>query len=228
MNADLTAILLKILEISWINILLSGDNALVIALACRGLPPRERRWGIVIGAAAAVLLRLVFAFLVVGLLALPFVKLAGGILLFWIAFELLGQDMKRERQIKPAASVLGAVRVIALADAIMSLDNVMAIAAAAEGSGLLIVFGLVVSVPLVIFGSALLLRLLTHFPFLVWAGAALIGIIAADLMVAEPVLAQWLAAHAPLVARFAAAIGAAFVLLAGGLIALRRRKPQQL
>jgi YjbE family integral membrane protein len=225
MSADLTSILLKILEISWINVLLSGDNALVIALACRGLPERERRWGIIIGAAAAVLLRLVFAFLIVGLLALPFVKLAGGVLLFWIALELLGQDTKREREIPPAASILGAVRVIALADAIMSLDNVMAIAAAAEGSGLLIVFGLVLSVPLVIFGSTLLLRLLTHFPFLVWAGAALIGVIAANLMIAEPVLAQWLAAQAPFLARFAAAIGAAFVLLAGGLLALWRRKP---
>jgi len=175
MDLALPAAWLPLLEIIWIDILLSGDNAVVIALACRSLPKRQRMLGITLGSGAAIALRVLFTLLVVELLDLPFVKIAGGILLFWIAIKLAGEEEPQKKPVGPAVTLWSAIRIIVVADAIMSLDNMMAIAAAAKGSKLLILFGLALSIPLIIFGSALVLALLNRFPVLVWAGAALLG-----------------------------------------------------
>ena len=192
MDLALPAAWLPLLEIIWIDILLSGDNAVVIALACRSLPRRQRMLGITLGSGVAIALRVVFTLLVVELLGLPFVKIVGGILLLWIAIKLASEEEPQKKPVRPAVSLWSAIRIIAVADAVMSLDNMMAIAAAAKGSKLLILFGLALSIPLIIFGSALVLALLNRFPMLVWAGAGLLGWIAGDLLCSDPVLAGWL------------------------------------
>ncbi len=181
------------LQIVWINVLLSGDNAVVIALACRGLPLGRRRWAIGIGSLAAVALRIAFTIFIVALLALPYIKLAGGLLLLWIALRLLRPE-EEGKAVAASASIWGAVRTITLADAVMSLDNVVAVAAAARNSLPLIVFGIAVSVPLIVFGSTLMLAVLTRFPLLVVAGAALLGWVAGEMIAADATVASWLAA----------------------------------
>jgi YjbE family integral membrane protein len=178
---------LGVLQIIWVNILLSGDNAVVIALACRDLPPRQRTWGLVIGAGVAVTLRIVFTLIVTTLMRLPYLKLAGGVALVYIAVKLLvPEDNEGDAHVEPSQHLWRAVRIVAIADLIMSLDNVIAIAAAANGSVLLLVIGLGVSVPLIIAGAALVMSLLTRFPILVWAGAALLGWIAGELIGTDP------------------------------------------
>lgn len=177
----------QVLKIIWINILLSGDNAIVIALACRGLPPKQRFWGIVLGAGAAVGLRIFFTVILAYVLELPWLRLVGGLLLLWIAVKLLVQDEADETSVESSDNLWGAVRTVAIADVVMSLDNVLAIAAAAHGDMTLIVFGLAISIPLIVAGATLIMALLTRFPILVWAGAGLLGWIAGELMVEDPV-----------------------------------------
>ena len=184
MTVDST-FLLSLLQIIWINILLSGDNAVVIALACRSLPPRERRIGIMLGAGAAVLLRIIFTMMVVWLMEIPYLKLIGGVLLLWIAVKLL-TDETDEASVKESDTIWNAVRTVAIADMVMSLDNVIAIAAAAKGSTALIIFGLCLSVPLIVFGATLVITLLQRYPLLVWAGAGLLGWVAGSIMVSDP------------------------------------------
>lgn len=212
MDLDTTAFLLSLLQIIWIDVLLSGDNAVVIALACRSLPPRRRRWGIVLGAGSAVLLRIFFAFFIVEMLELPNVKIVGGLLLLWIAIRLVDDEEGGHKDIKPAKTIWASVRIIVLADAIMSLDNVVAIAAAAKGSILLIGFGLALSVPLIVFSSSFMLSLLSRFPVIIWAGAALLGWIGAELICHDPLAAAWLGVHVPHFELWCAAAGAALVL----------------
>ena len=184
-----------IIEIIIINVLLSGDNAVVIALACRSLPPTQRKWGILLGSGAAVLLRILFTLVVVQLLALPYLKLIGGLLLLWIAIKLV-IDETDHSNVKAHGSIWNAVQTIAIADAVMSLDNVVAIAAVAKGSMPLIVFGLIIAIPLVVFGSSLLLKLIERFPVLVWAGAALLGWVAGDILSDDSAMVQWFGADA--------------------------------
>jgi YjbE family integral membrane protein len=191
MSVAAPAFWLPLLEIIWIDVLLSGDNAVVIALACRSLPGRQRTVGIVLGSGAAVALRVVFTVFIVELLSLPFVKIAGGILLLWIGVRLARVEEPRI-EIAPANALWSAIRVIVLADAVTSLDNMIAVAAAANGSKLLILLGLALSIPFIVFGSRLVLAMLTRFPTLVWAGAGLLGWIAGDLIGADPDLAAWL------------------------------------
>ncbi len=223
--SDISTLFLQGLQIVWINILLSGDNAVVIALACRGLDARRRKWGILAGSLAAVFLRILFTFFVVALLALPFLKLVSGVLLLWIALQLLLQN-SHDKDVKAATSVWGAVRTIAIADAIMSLDNVVAVAAAAKNSVPLIVFGIAVSVPLIIFGSTLVLSMLNRFPILIVAGAALLGWVAGGIIAADPALADFFGALPDWTETAAAAGGAGLMLLvAGGLRVFRARKP---
>jgi YjbE family integral membrane protein len=179
--------LLALLQIIWINVLLSGDNAVVIALACRSLPPETRKWGILFGAGAAVLLRIIFTVIVTTLMGLPYLKIIGGILLLWIAVQLL-TDETDESDIAASHSVWAAVRTIVIADIIMSLDNVVAIAAAAKGSWTLIIIGLAVSVPMIVFGATLLMTVLQRYPVLVWAGAALLGWVAGGLIIEDPLV----------------------------------------
>jgi len=180
---------LAALEIIWINLLLSGDNAVVIALACRNLPPRERRWGMVLGAGVAVLLRIVFAGVVSVLMALPYLKIIGALTLLWVAAKLLVPPAHDGEGTPEAADDLWrAIKIIAIADVVMSLDNVLAVAAVAKGDYVLLAFGLAVSIPMVVAGSAVVLALLQRFPFLVWGGAAVLGWIAGDILNTDPVV----------------------------------------
>jgi YjbE family integral membrane protein len=219
MDPAAPAFWLPLLEIIWINILLSGDNAVVIALACRSLPGRQRTLGIVFGSGAAVALRVVFTVFVVELLGQPFVQIVGGVLLLWIAVKLAGEE-EPEKEIKPANTLWSAIRIVAVADAVMSLDNVVAIAAAARGSKLLILLGLALSIPLIVFGSTLVLALLTRFPVLVWAGAGLLGWIAGNLIGTDPDLAAWLRMRWP---GFEAWDGPAGAIFVAAIAWLRRR-----
>ena len=189
-------------KIIWINVLLSGDNALVIALACRGLAPRHRLWGMVLGAGAAVLLRIIFTGIVASLMELPYLKLAGGLALIVIAAKLLVPEDEGDDDVESASHLWAAVQIVVVADIVMSLDNVIAVAAAANGSVPLLVLGLAISVPLIVAGAALIMALLSKLPILVWAGAALLGWIAGDVIATDPAI------HPKLNALFAGPFGA--------------------
>jgi YjbE family integral membrane protein len=175
-------------KIIWINVLLSGDNALVIALACRGLEPRQRLWGMILGAGVAVVLRIIFTGIVATLMALPYLKLVGGLALVVIAAKLLVPEDEDEEGVKSASHLWAAVQIVVVADIVMSLDNVIAVAAAANGSVPLLVLGLAISVPLIVAGAALIMALLNRLPILVWAGAALLGWIAGDVIATDPAI----------------------------------------
>lgn len=179
-------------KIIWINVLLSGDNALVIALACRGLEPRQRLWGMILGAAAAVILRIIFTGIVATLMELPYLKLVGGMALIVIAAKLLVPEREDEDGVKSASNLWAAIQIVVVADIVMSLDNVIAVAAAANGSVPLLILGLAVSVPLIVAGAALIMALLTRLPILVWAGAILLGWIAGDVIATDPVVSPLL------------------------------------
>jgi len=220
---ELAPQLLKIVQIIWINIVLSGDNAVVIALACRGLPGRRRAMGMVLGAGVAVILRIIFTVLVAALLSTPFLKIAGSLLLFWIAVKLLVEDQDdQEGKIGETDRLWHAVRTIAIADAVMSLDNVLAIAAVAQGSWFLLVLGLAISIPLIVAGAALIMALLSRFPVFVWLGAGLLGWVAGQMLITDPWLDERLGnTFAHRLELPAAALGAAIVIGLG--YVLRRR-----
>jgi YjbE family integral membrane protein len=182
------------IQIMGINILLSGDNAVVIALACRALPPRERFWGMVFGAGVAAVLLILFTGIVATLLKLPYLKFVGGLALFWVAVKLVAPQPHDEEDTPEAVEDLWrAVRVVVVANIVMSLDNVIAVAAAAKGNYLLLGLGLAISIPVVIAGSALFLAILERFPWVVWAGGALLGWIAGGLLPDDPIIGQYIA-----------------------------------
>jgi YjbE family integral membrane protein len=222
---DLAVFWFAVLQIIFVNILLSGDNAVVIALACRGLPGEQRRWGIVLGAGAAVILRVVFVGVIAELMLLPYLKLVGGLALLVIAARLIVPDDSDKDEIQAVAHLWRAVMIIVIADIVMSLDNVIAIAAIAQGNLLLLVIGLAVSIPLIMAGAALITVLLDRFPILIWAGAALLGWVAGGVIATDPALARHLAftfgenfAHE---AELAAAGAAALLAVAAGGLWLR-------
>jgi YjbE family integral membrane protein len=180
---------LSVLQVIWVNILLSGDNAVVIALACRGLPPRERMWGMIIGAGFASVLLIVFTVVISKLLTLPYLMLVGSIALLWIAIKLLAPQGHDQEDTPEATSDLWrAVRLVVIADIVMSLDNVVAVAAIAQGGYLLLTIGLAVSIPMVIAGSAIIMALLERFPILVWGGAGILGWVAGEIFSGDPVV----------------------------------------
>lgn len=187
----------SLLQIIWIDLLLSGDNAVVIALAVRSLPEKQRKVGILLGAGAAVGLRILFAIVVTYLLAVPFLKVVGALLLFWIAIKLAKGEEEAHSEIEASDNLWKAVRTIAIADAVMSLDNVLAIAAAARGHFELFIFGLLLTIPLIIFGARLLSTVLERFPILIWLGAALLGWIAGEMLLSDMAVLQWLQANMP-------------------------------
>jgi YjbE family integral membrane protein len=187
---------LAALQIIYINILLSGDNAVVIALACRNLPPRQRRWGVIWGAAGAVVLRIILTIFAVKLLALPWLEALGGLLLLWIGIKLIVEEEGEDPSVEVSERLWSAVRTVIIADLVMSVDNVLGVAAAARGSVLLLVFGLVVSIPLVIAGSQIILKLIERFPVIIIAGGGLLGWIAGGLLVEDAALAPWIHANA--------------------------------
>jgi len=178
-------------KIIGVNVVLSGDNAVVIALAARSLPPRQQKLAILYGAGAAVVLRVVLTVFAVALLALPYLKIAGSLLLFWIGIKLLVPEEGSEN-INASEYLLAAIKTILIADLVMSLDNVIAVAAAAGGSLTLLVLGLAISIPLVVFGATLLVTLMERFPVVITIGAALIGMVAGEMLVTDPVALEWM------------------------------------
>jgi YjbE family integral membrane protein len=210
------------LRIVVINVVLSGDNAVVIALACRGLPRRQRVWGMVIGAGVAVVLLIVFTGLVARLMELPYLKAVGGLALLYIAAKLLVPEEADETEVEGEARLWRAVRIVVVADVIMSLDNIIAVATAAQGSWTLLVIGLAVSIPIIIAGAALIMALLDRLPILVWLGAALLGWVAGEAVVTDKAVSSALAAafgerFAENLQWAACAAGAVLVLIAGAL-----------
>ena len=205
---------LGLMKIIWINIILSGDNAVVIALAARSLPPEQQRQAVLFGSGAAVVLRIVLTVVAVQLLALPYLQIVGGALLLWIGVQLLSDHGDGEGEEKQYGSMMAAIRTVLIADLVMSLDNVIAVAAAASGNMVLLVLGLAISIPMVIFGSTLMIRLMERFPVVVTFGAALIGWVGGETVFSDKVLApllenaHWLHQAGP-------ALGAALVLLLG-------------
>lgn len=173
------------LRIVFIDLALAGDNAVVIALAVRSLPPREQFYGRVFGTVGAVVLRLIFVFLVTQLLRIPFLQLVCGILLVWIAVKLVRPGHADDDNVRSGATLKEAVGVIILADVVMSLDNVIAIAAAAEGDIVLVVFGLLLSLPLVVWGSGVLARWMNRYPVIIWIGGGVLGFVAAELVLRD-------------------------------------------
>jgi YjbE family integral membrane protein len=219
-----------LLKIIFVNILLSGDNAVVIALASRTLPVSLRSRAIWFGALGAVVLRLIFSLFILQLMAVPYLKLIGALLLLWIGVKMLVPEHSHEGDednaaAKGSGSIWNAVKTIIIADAVMSLDNVIAIAAAAGGNFLLILIGLAMSVPLIIYGSTLILHFLIRYPILVMAGAGLIGWIAGEIWITDPAVAPWthefLENHGHWLEWASAAVGAALVVVVGKLIAMR-------
>jgi YjbE family integral membrane protein len=178
-------------KIIWINVLLSGDNALVIAMACRGLPRRQRLWGMTIGSGIAVVLRVTFTGIVATLMELPYLKLVGGLALIVIAARLLLPD-DEDDDVTAGTSLWQAVRIVVIADIIMSLDNVIAVAAAANGQLPLLILGLAISIPMIVAGAALIMMVLDRLPILVWLGAILLGWIAGGVIATDPAVHPFL------------------------------------
>lgn len=212
-----------LLKIVWINIILSGDNAVVIAMAARTLPPHQQGKAVFWGSGAAVALRILLTVVAAKLLALPYLQIVGGLLLFWIGVQLLGDEDEGDgKPTEHHGSLMAAVRTILIADLIMSLDNVIAVAAAAKGSMLLLILGLAISIPLVIFGSTLMIKLMERFPAIVVLGAALIGWVGGETIVSDYIFRDYVAAN-PWVHYGAAAVGAALVVGLGKLVQRRHR-----
>lgn len=212
---------LGLAQIVWINIILSGDNAVVIALAARSLSPDQQKKAVLIGSGAAVVLRIVLTIVAAWLLALPYLQIVGGLLLLWIGLQLLGAEDDAAGDEKTHSTLGAAVRTILIADLVMSLDNVIAVAAAAQGNMTLLVLGLALSIPIVVFGSTLMIKLMERFPVIVTLGAALIGWIGGKTIVSDTSLQNILVSY-PWLHYAAAAAGAAFVLGAGKWLGSRR------
>lgn len=216
-----TSFWVDVLKIIMIDILLSGDNAVVIALACRNLPEAQRKKGILFGMGGAVGLRIVLTFFAVSLLALPYLKLVGALLLFWIGIKLiLPEEEHDEGSIKADTRLLGAVKTIIIADFVMSLDNVLGVAAAAKGNVPLLVFGLLISIPLIAWSSQLVLKLIDRFPYIIYAGGALLGYVAGEMLVSEKLFEPLLEAHHTL-HTLIPVLGALLVLAIGKWLAIR-------
>jgi YjbE family integral membrane protein len=213
--------------IIWVNVILSGDNAVVIALAARSLPEKQRKQAVLWGAGAAVVLRILLTVVAVKLLELPYLKLIGAILLLWIAVQLLVPEEEVTDDGAHAAShMLGAIKTILIADLVMSVDNVLAVAAAAKGSFVLLVIGLAVSIPLVVFGATMLMGLMERFPLIVTLGAAILGWTAGEMGVTDPAIAHWIEINTQWIHTFyiAPALGAMAVVAAGKWLAGRKRR----
>ena len=211
----------SLLQIIWIDLVLSGDNAVVIALACRSLPQHQRRLGIILGAGTAIALRVIFAIFIIYLLEVPFLKIVGALLLLWIAVKLVIPEGEEHGEgIAAGTTVWAAIRTIAIADAVMSLDNVIAIAAASHGSVVLLTLGLLISIPCIVFGSTLIMTAIDRLPILIYAGAGLLGWISGGMLMSDPYTVSWLGAD--LVHAYelpAKVLGAVFVVVTGWMLA---------
>lgn len=184
--------LIILLKVIWIDVLLSGDNALVIAMACRGLPPDQRKFGILFGGLSAIVLRIILTGFIAMVLSVPYLKLVGGLLLLFIAVKLLIPQDEDDADVHQASSLLSAIGVIVVADATMSLDNIVAIAAASNGNLVLMSIGLLLSISFIMAGAQLIVMILDRYPVLIWAGAALLGWIAGDMLASEAIVQRFL------------------------------------
>jgi YjbE family integral membrane protein len=214
-------------QIIIIDILLGGDNAVVIALACRGLPPAQRKWGIIWGTVGAIVLRVILIAFALTLLTVPYLKLVGAILLVWIGIKLLmPQDDDAHSSISSSDRLWGAVKIVIVADLVMSVDNVLAIAGAAESAGKhqlgLVIFGLLVSIPIIVAGSQIVLKLMERFPHIITAGGMLLGWIAGQMAITDPAVKQWLSVTKPM--EYSAAVFGALFVLAVGLYLQKRSR----
>ena len=206
------------------NVLLSGDNAVVIAMAARGLPAKQQKKAIVFGSGAAIVMRIVLTLIAVKMLGLPWLKLVGGLALLWIGANLMADEEDEHGKDAQPVGVMAAVRTILVADLVMSLDNVLAVAAAAQGNTLLLVVGLAVSIPLIVFGSTLILKVMERFPTIIVAGAALLGWLAGEMMLTDPVLRAHFGEIPESAVRIAGIAGAVLVVIAGKLLQRRAKR----
>jgi YjbE family integral membrane protein len=210
-----------LMTIIWVNIILSGDNAVVIALAARSLPPEQQKKAIFWGAGAAVAMRIVLTIVAVELLKFPYLKLIGGALLLWIAVKLLVPEDDGGDNIDSSSNLFAAIKTILIADLVMSLDNVIGVAAAAKGSMLLLILGLLISIPLVIFGATMLMKLMERWPVIITLGAAILGWVAGEMGATDPILAQWVNDNAAWLHWVAPISGAVLVVIVGKWLAAR-------
>ena len=217
---------IAVLQVIAIDIVLGGDNAIIIALACRNLPKHQRRAGIIWGAAGAIILRVIMVFFATNLMEISGLRMIGGILLIWIGVKLLteGETHDLDSKINQSSNLLTAIRTIIIADFVMSLDNALAITAAAKGDIGLVIFGLLLSVPIIIWGSGVILRLMDRFPVIITAGAGLLGWLGGGLVISDKLLVEFAAVLPPATPTFAAAVGVIFVIAIGKFLA--KPKPE--
>ena len=211
-----------VLQIIAIDIVLGGDNAVVIALACRRLPEQQRKLGIFWGVAGAIALRVILIFFALNLLTIPYLKVAGAALLVWIGIKLLQPESEGGHDVDASTTLLGAIKTIIVADAVMSLDNVIAIAGAAKDEISLVIFGLVISVPIIVWGSQFVMRIMDRFPVTIAIGAGLLGWIAGDMAVTDVVTKDWVNANAKFLHWIAPAVMAIVVVAIGKMLAVRK------
>jgi YjbE family integral membrane protein len=212
---------IAVLQIIAIDILLGGDNAVVIALACRKLPDAQRNKGIFWGVAGAIILRVILIFFALQLLDIPWLKIIGALLLLWIGVKLLQPEEEGHGEIAAAATLAAAIKTIIVADAVMSLDNVIAVAAAAHGSMLLVTFGILVSIPIVVWGSQLVLKLMDRYPIVITGGGALLGWIGGGMIISDPALPADFFAGIPYAKQMLSFSGALLVVALGKFLAMR-------
>jgi YjbE family integral membrane protein len=208
-------------QIMMINIVLSGDNAVVIAMASRSLPPKQQKQAILFGSFGAIFLRIVLTFFAVMLLGLPFLKLIGSVLLGYIGIQMLIPE-EAEEEIDGHAHMWSAIKTIIIADLIMSLDNVLGVAAAAKGNVVLLIVGLAISIPLIIYGSTFILKLMNRFPIIITLGGGILGWVAGEMLITDPSISTWVDGQAPWLHTFAPAMGAMLVVAVGKSIAVAK------
>ncbi len=221
LTAESWAALLKIIGI---NIVLSGDNAVVIALACRSLPEKQRKVGVLFGSGGAIVLRIILTFFAVYLMNLPYLKIIGALLLLWIGVKLILPEDGHGENISGNDNLVAAVRTIIIADLVMSLDNVIGVAAAANGSVPLIVIGLLISIPIIIFGSTLIMNVMDRFPIIITIGGGLLGYVAGEMAVTDTAISGWIEHQAHYLHIWLPILGAVFVVALGKWLASRQQK----
>ena len=216
-----TAFWVALMQIIGVNIVLSGDNAVVIALAARSLPEKQQKAAIIWGSGGAVIMRIILTVVAVEMLKWPYLKLIGAVLLLWIAVKLLVPEDEGEGDINTSDNLMAAIKTILIADLVMSLDNVIGVAAAAKDSLLLLILGLGISIPLVVFGSTILLKLMDRFPIIITIGAGLLGWVSGEMAATDPIIKDWVNANMHWLHWVAPAIGAIFVIATGKWLASR-------
>ena len=213
-----------LVKIAVINVVLSGDNALVIALACRSLPPRDQKRAFIVGTAGIVVLMTALTSFAALLMTLPYIQIIGSLLLLWIGVKLLLPE-NDDGNVKESSNFIEAVKTIIIADIVMSLDNVLGMAGAAKGHLGMLFLGLLITMPLILFGSALLVKLMERFPSFVVIGAGLLGYVAGDMAVGDPAVKTYVDTHVHVLEQLAPIVGALFVVIAGKLLARRKNGP---